>query len=302
MSVAGQKRPRWRQSVVLFCIFIYCSIFLVRPPKWLPTTLQEFIWGARGALLRLFKDGVNAIGEVSSPGDISIAIYFIVVAGLVPVVLARLAGRSLADLGWRCPNRLALRYCIVAFLIAGPFLMWMVRSPTIARPYLKQLDQLGFLAFAVFYLINMVTEHVLLHGIVLGLARPDGRWLEPRPIPPHSTGFVGALRWLGMAMPPTVCSNELDKREQLTHQFRKQRLLEFSAWLGLAPGCLAPMLFSAMLFGLVHLGKDTRELVLAFPGGLAQAYIAYRSNSWFTPFFIHLATASAALLMMMRMQ
>ncbi len=284
MNAASQSTKRWPQTLALVLIIVYCTVFLVNPPKWVPTVLQNLSHDVRGHVTRTIHRGVTAVAGAKSPRELIDAIYFLFIAGLFPVFVARIAGRNLHDLGWRWPNKLALRYFLVALAVSAPFLIWMVKSPTIATPYLKQLNRLGFAAFASFYVVNMFTEHLLLHGVVLGLARPDGRWPDPAPLPPPGKGPIGILRWLGLAMP----------RDHATDQ-------GVSAWLGLLPGCLIPMVFSALLFGMVHLGKDTRELVLAFPGGLAQAYIAYRSNSWFTPFLIHLATASVALAMMIWM-
>lgn len=280
MNSAAQRNPRWPQFLVWTIIVVYCAIFLVNPPGFVPDALQKMIREAQSLVSGAIGRGLSSLAGVRSPRELATAIYFLLIAGLIPALAARLAGRTLYDLGWRWPNKLAVRYFIVALVVSAPFLIWMVKSPTIATPYLKQLHRMGFTAFAGFYLVNMFTEHLLLHGIVLGLARPDGRWPQPAPAPAGS-GRLGVFGWLGMAMP-----HERDSGSR------------WSAWLGLAPGCLLPMFFSALLFGLVHLGKDSRELVLAFPGGLAQAYIAYRSNSWFTPFLIHLATASAALAMM----
>ena len=59
------------------------------------------------------------------------------------------------------------------------------------------------------------------------------------------------------------------------------------------------MVTSATLFGVVHIGKDPREMLLSVPGGLALAYVAYRSNSWLIPYILHLATAGTALALMM---
>jgi hypothetical protein len=282
---------RWMQSVAAGCIFLYCIILLVNPPQCAPTFLHSVIRSTQSAVVRLLHDGITAVLWEPVTRELTNAVYFLVIAGMVPLILSRIAGRRLYDLGWRGPNRLALRYCMLALIVAMPFLIWMVGSPTIARPYLKELERMGFLAFALFYSINMFTEHLLLHGVVLGLARPDGRWPDPWPLPPPAKGFVGVLRWLGLA-------NDAPWH----HPLEDRRLPNICVWLGLAPGCLMPILFSTFLFGMVHLGKDTRELALAFPGGLAQAYIAYRSNSWFTPLLIHLCTASAALLMMIWMQ
>lgn len=278
-------------------IFIYCTLLLVNPPQWLPTVLQNFVRDAQGLVVRIIGGGVKALKGDRSPGELVSAIYFLVIACFIPVFVARIAGRRLPDLGWRWPNRLALRYFIVALAISSPFLFWMVNSPTIGRPYLAQLDRLGFVAFAAYYLVNMFTEHLLLHGVVLGLARPDGRWPDPAPVPNPAKGLVGILRWLGLANP----THAISSGEGPTPRTNR-RSGALSRWLGLATGCLVPMALSALLFGLVHLGKDSRELILAFPGGLAQAYIAYRSRSWLTPFAIHLATASMALAMMLWMR
>lgn len=284
MNEQEQSNDRWMQSLAVAGIFVYAILFLVNPPQWLPVVLQNIVLGVQGLIVRAIRHGVGALGIENAPSELVSAVYFLFIAGLIPVLIAQIARRRLFDLGWRSPNRLALRYFLVALVVSAPFLIWMVNSPTIGRPYLKQLDRLGFVAFSAFYVINMFTEHLFLHGVVLGLARSNGRWPEGVSVPSLGNGFAGVLRWLGLGMPgPHSASRRV------------------SGWLGLMPGCLFPIFFSAMLFGMVHLGKDARELVLAFPGGLAQAYIAYRSNSWWTPFFIHLATASMALTMMVWM-
>ncbi len=64
--------------------------------------------------------------------------------------------------------------------------------------------------------------------------------------------------------------------------------------INLPDGCLLAVLASAMLFGLVHLGKDPRELMLSLPGGIALGYLAYRTNTWLIPLALHLATAGTA--------
>jgi|CXWL01.1.fsa_nt_gi hypothetical protein len=304
MNAALQQQPmkRWPHYLALSLLFVYCTILLVNPPKWVPIVLQNLSHDARGQVSHAIHRSVAAIAGAKLPRELIDATYFLCIAAFLPVCVARIAGRRLYDLGWRWPNRLALRYFIVALAVSAPFLIWMVKSPTIATPYLKQLNRLGFIAFAAYYLVNMFTEHLLLHGVVLGLARPDGHWPDAAPLPAPGRGFIGLLRWLGLAMPTPLPSREKGRDEgentRSLWPFRNSRLTDMRAWLGLAPGCLIPMVFSALLFGMVHLGKDTRELLLAFPGGLAQAYIAYRSNSWFTPFLIHLATASMALAMM----
>jgi hypothetical protein len=206
-------------------------------------------------------------------------------AGIIPWFAATAIGlRRPAFIGTRAPNRYAPRILLVSYLLAFPFLVWMVRSPAIGPYYMKQLDRLGITTYLAFYLVNMLTEHFLLHGVVLGVCHGDGRWPVVTDEASASAGAPrGFLVWLGLAQPTG------DARGW--ERFRR--------WIGLPSGCLPAMVTSAMLFGLVHLGKDLRELVLAFPGGVAQAYLAYRTNSWLTPFALHLATAATALGMML---
>ena len=199
MKASSQPIKRWPQSLVLALILIYCTVFLVNPPDWVPSVFHNLSHDARGQVTRAIQRGVTALAGTKSPRELIDAIYFLFIAGLFPIFVARIVGRSLHDLGWRWPNRLALRYFLVAMVIAAPFLIWMVKSPTIATPYLKQLDRLGFVAFAAFYLVNMFTEHLLLHGVVLGLARPGGRWPDAATLPPPVKGPIGFLRWLGLA-------------------------------------------------------------------------------------------------------
>lgn len=269
---------RWPRLLAIFVVFVYCTFFLVHAPQWFPAIIGQTSQEARTSIFTALHRAMTLLTGSARGSEVVTTIYLVVFAGALPLLLSRAAGRRPADLGWQKPNRLALRYFVLGFAFSCPFLLWMVQSPTIANSYLGQLRRLGFPLFAAFYFLNMLTEHLLLHGVVLGLGRPDGRWGRPAVIPPAGPGLLKTLRYLGMAVP--YAGNP-------------------SQWLGLAPGCLVPMFVSALLFGMVHLGKDTRELMLAFPGGLAQAYIAFRSNSWLTPFAIHLATASMALIMML---
>lgn len=212
-------------------------------------------------------------------------VYLLVTAGFIPwLAAAGLGLRRPAMIGMRIPNRYALRILPVAYLLALPFLVWMVRSPTIGSPYLNQLHRLGATVYLAYYLVNMLTEHFLLHGVVLGVCHRDGRWPM---VTDNASALAGRprgfLAWLGLAQ-PTGDARGLER---------------FRRWFGLPHGCTAAILTSGVLFGLVHLSKDPRELLLAFPGGVAQAFLAYRTNSWLTPFALHLTTAATALGMML---
>jgi membrane protease YdiL (CAAX protease family) len=72
-----------------------------------------------------------------------------------------------------------------------------------------------------------------------------------------------------------------------------------TCWLGLPTGCPIAIFASAALFGLIHGTKDFRELLLSIPGGIALAYLAYRTNSWLTPFVLHALTAGTACAMLL---
>lgn len=277
----GPRTSIWPRGIVALGLFAYCSMLLVQLPAWMPQFLRRGSELARGELLRVIRAGLSLVTGGEHVREVDGAGYLFLVAGVIPVVFAFACGRGLRDIGFRKPNRLALRYFVVAVLVSIPFLIWMVQSPTISRSYVRQLERLGIVAFAAYYLVNMLTEHLFLHGAVLGLVRREGCWIEAAPVGTGGGGVTRLLRWLGLANRPLRASG-------------------WSVWLGLAPGCIGPMFFSALLFGMVHLGKDARELILSFPGGLAQGYVAYRSNSWLTPFLIHLATALIAMVMMAR--
>jgi hypothetical protein len=129
------------------------------------------------------------------------------------------------------------------------------------------------------YLAGMIGEHFLFHGVMLSAFHPSLRW--PNAIPPISArakGWRGLLQWLGIAHPA----------EGHTPWSRVEH------WLGLRDGCLTPILVSAALFALIHVGKDPREAVLSVPGGMAMAFLAYRTDSLLTPLILHLATAGSA--------
>lgn len=269
----------WPRAFVIGLLVMYCAIFMIRAQSWYPESLISIVQGAQQGTMNFIKRALRTTG-LPEGGECVAGAYFLIIAAVVPLIAALLMGRRLRDLGCRLGNRYALRYFVLGFVISLPFLIWMVQSPTLAGPYLKQLNRIGAVGFCGFYLINMLTEHFLLHGVVLGLCTPCGRWPEVDAPQQTERRLIGLLRWLGLSGAGSKSGS-------------------MSGWLGLPPGCLLPIVVSALLFGGVHLGKDVRELVLSFPGGLAQGYIAFRSGTWFTPFALHLATASAALGMML---
>jgi hypothetical protein len=268
-------------------VVLFVTLMLVRLSSLLPPAVANIArWPAR--LIRTAVGAVfTAVGAGNAATELKFAAYLLVTAGALPWLAAWALGRGRpGDIGTRWPNRYAPRIIAIAYLVSLPFVYWMTQSESMAGRYLEHWRRCGPVIFLVSYLVNMVTEHFLLHGVVLGLCRREMRWPAAPPVRSHTAPggdpLSRLLRWIGMAQ-PTEDSRWTSRARQ---------------WLGLPEGCVAAMITSAVLFGLVHLGKDTRELMLSFPGGLAQAYVAYRTNSWLTPFVLHLATATTALGMM----
>ena len=265
----------------------YCLLFLVQPPESWPVPLRTAMHPPSQWVYHGIDATISVLGLEHSSPQLRGAAYLVVVAGVVPWLAMALIGRGHPRaMGFRRPNRYAWRMGSVGYLIAFPALVWMVNSPGFAGSYLGELRRAGAVSFTLYYLANMLTEHFFLHGLLLALFRYRRRWPHPAPVAvTTSTGLLAALEWLGLAQSTEgTCGWKRCTR-----------------WMGLPNGCVPAVLASAALFGLVHLGKDPRELLLSVPGGVALGYIAYRTNTWLTTFFLHVATASTALLMIMAM-
>ena len=266
---------------------IYCVVVYMSPATWWPGVVVDVkasilreVYGAIDEVLRI-------VGASSPSAELRNGIYLVLVAGIVPwLLLATLRRGQPYDLGCRLPNRIGWRLLLIGYLAALPFQYWMVLSPAFSRYYEPHLARAGFFAFAAFYAVNMLAEHFFFHGVLLGVCRVGHRWPSPPPIAVNAQSRWGRFgQWLGLAQP---------------HEGTRG-LARAIRWIGLPGGCLAPLVTSAILFGVVHLGKDPREMLLSVPGGLALGYVAYRSNSWLIPYILHLATAGTALGMMMIM-
>lgn len=282
-AIPSAKRRERRLPLVFAMALctVYCALFLVRAqPSW-PALLRDAMNGASSAVYR-FNAHLLALAGVESPDPaLRGYAYLALTAGGLPWLAMLVLGRGRpSDTGFRLPNRYGWRLSVVGFLIALPFLGWMIRGAEFAGPYLAHLERAGATAFIAYYLINMLTEHFLLHGVVLTACRADRRWPTSRQTLPASAGGRAAvLCWLGFAQSSGGATG----------------LRRLTRWLGLPDGCVPAIATSAALFGLVHIGKDARELLLSIPGGLAFAVLAYRTDSWLTVFLLHVATAGTAL-------
>lgn len=279
-TLPWRDRGRVLTYVAIAVATAYCAALLARPQPFWPALIRKAIGYPSQWLSNLIDAGLYSIDAAHAQTELRSGIYLLFAAGVVPWLVLALLGRGRPhDLGFRRPNRLGWRFVVVGYLIACPFLVWMVRGTDFAGPYLRQLQGAGGLAFCLYYFINMLTEHFFFHGALLAVFRVGGRWPAPPQVSFDGTGSLPRVfQWMGFTQPPPG-----------VHGMR--RVLR---GIGLPDGCLLAVLASAVLFSLVHLGKDPRELLLSLPGGIALGYLAYRTNTWLVPFVLHLATAGTA--------
>jgi hypothetical protein len=347
----SRKLGTTRLVVAMTLAGAYCLVFLARPPQswraYLPAaTATGPLW-----VLRQIDAGYAALGVELVGRQLRDGTYLLLMSGAVPWLALALVRRGRPyDLGCRRPNRFAWRLIAVGYVGSLPLLVWMVGGSSFASHYLPQLQRVGFWPFALYYLVNMASEHFFFHGVLLAAFRSDWRWpAPPREVAWSDTGEWHAhareprcsssgnvprrawawhpasrwmlrrgLQWLGLAQPvarPEYASSaEGDRSPTARSTTAAPRNMvasrdavvpgstvgsRITGWLGLPGGCVPAIVASAVLFSLVHVGKDARELLLSLPGGVALGYLAYRTNTWLTPFVLHLATAGTACLMML---
>ncbi|MFQ5494039.1 MAG: CPBP family intramembrane glutamic endopeptidase [Phycisphaerae bacterium] len=293
----------------------YSAVFLV---PVLPPQVQETAFAIR----RLGLSAITALFSCLDGGaliDLQRAAYYAVTMVLIPWASLALWKRGRPrDLGLRIPNRFGWRILVAGYVPAVPFLWWMTQSPGFARPYQATFDRGGVGLTLLHYLFVFFAEHFFFHGVLLAICRSDRRWPSvtnvtrvpdsshgvphsshgvphsspqakgggrlPPVLPPTRAAprWVRSLQWIGLGQPAGGAAG----------------FAKIARRIGLPPGCGAAVVCSGLLFAAVHLTKDPRELLLSLPGGLALAYIAYRTNSLLTPFVLHMATAATAALFM----
>ncbi len=266
---------------------LYCLSVIGSPSASWTARLPKVAIELRGRLYGGVQSLLSWLGLSEWGGsELRDSLYLLLVGCAIPWIVMGLLRRGRpSDIGFRRPNALSWRFILVSLIVASAPLVWLGLQPTLGQYYLPHLRRAGILPFSLYYLCNMFSEHFLLHGVILAAFRPGLRWPTAAggAASEGSDGFVRPLRWLGFA--------------QSTGEARGVQRV--SRWSGLADGCVAGILGSTVLFALVHVGKDPRELVTSIPGGLALAFMAYRTNSWLTPFFLHLLTAGTVCLVML---
>ncbi len=304
VGAAAGARFRAPAFLVKFAaLAIYVALLLSALPKVPHAGVDAALRRPRQAVMRAVNALADSAGVAPSAYFVRQGAFFTLTMLAGPwLILACLRRRRPAELGWRMPNVFGPRLLGVSYLVALPFIVWMAASPTF-RPYYESQIKRGAAGFLSFYAVTMVGEHFLFHGVILAVLYPGARWPGARgggagssaatctvgigassPCLPFSpmTWWRDGLRWLGLAN---------DRRGA-------------SGWRGVMRGLGVPdygewaVLASGVLFALVHWGKDVRELMLSLPGGIASAYLAYRTDTLATPLLLHLATAGTAYVLM----
>ena len=266
---------------------LYVLWLVVQPPKWIDPEFRRVWRMPQLALHRVVAFVYDAVGFESPSVHLQAAGFYVVSLLIVPwIVIILLRRNRPADMGWRRPNRLLLRIVACSFIVSIPFLYWMVNSPTFPD-YYKPYIEAGPIRLIFYYVVVLFCEHSLMEGTLLGLFRLGHRW----PVPPvliqdATSGGRRALQWIGLAQ-PTRGANGLKR---------------VTRWLGLADGCVGAIALSGVLFGMIHWGKNGREFLLSFPGGVFLAFLAYRCNSWHAPYLLHASTVVVAGLMMLTLR
>ncbi|MCA9666424.1 MAG: CPBP family intramembrane metalloprotease [Myxococcales bacterium] len=180
--------------------------------------------------------------------------------GAAVLVLAA-AGRSPRSLGLARATRQGWRLVGVAFVAALPVMIVVGMQQAVQRYYAAIFRADGVMALVANALV-LLSEHVILQGVILALALPSGTLQrEEEPL------RRGRLAALGLGLPD-------GERGVL-------------AWLGVPAGVWPALVFSAVLFGLVHAGKASAEIAAAFPGGLGLALLTYRVRAVWPAVLLH---------------
>ncbi|MHC5110864.1 MAG: CPBP family intramembrane glutamic endopeptidase [Planctomycetota bacterium] len=293
--------------ILLSAFTLYSGILFVIPGSWCPERLRDLWrrprhWAGEQIEASWIQFGIPEPGINLINGT-----YFVLTAALIPLVILAIARRGyrptslarqrhgsgqasslwvtlLNDLGLRKPNRLCLRFLVIAVLVVTPLLWWMVRAPGVAEGYFNWVSKHGWASVAAYYVVVLFVEHLFFHGVILSLASPGGVFPTPEPLVASGRGSVGrVLAWLGLGQTDTT-PGEAGK---------------VYPWLGLPRGCAFAILLAGILFGMAHAGKNPRELLLSFPGGILCGFLAIRANSWLVPWLIHLGIGGSATLMML---
>ena len=281
---ACTRAARWSVVAAMIVVAAYCTLMVCLNHSWYPDSLHDVIATTRRYVYGAIHRGLALVGIAKPGSHVRFSTYLLLIVGFVPwLSMAILRRGRPADIGLRMPNRYAWRILLVAYLAVLPLLVWMSAGPGFADTYLAGYKR-GRSAFLSSYFVNMLVEHLFFHGIMLAAFRASGRWPNaPRVGLRNGGAWSRALQLVGLAQ---SAHHECPAANGLPARITR--------WLGIADGCGAAIIGSGVLFYWIHVGKNPREALLSLPGGIASAWLAYRTNSALTPLILHLATAGTA--------
>ena len=259
-----------RAAILLPLLAAYLTSFWGRFDERWPWLVREHCGSVMRRALDLYVRHVTIPpGEYLVHRQYVWLLVGVVMAGIIPLSLAALAGRWPGSMGLRLPNRWGWRMvalCVgvtipFAFVFAGERIGMMGKYQPSAG--LQLLIMIGV----------SVPEHIFLTGVCL--ASFCAGWRLPRPAelaPVEGTEVNRAFRWLGLAQPadPSL-------------PFERRAL----AWWGLDGPSLLAIVCAGLLFGLIHVGAGRVEFASSFAGGFALGYLVWRSGSIWPGWAIH---------------
>ena len=285
-STTGPGGVRWTSHALSVAIAaaaaIYVSLFWVRAQLWMPRGFRDVI-----RQFHLFAGrqvtAATALVDWTPTGRWGWALVSLAMGLVLPWLVMVLIGRGRPrDLGLRWPNRIGWRLIAVGYIGSLPLLVLMASSAATRAYYEHEITHWSLGRLFGPYLIVLIAEHFLFHGVLLAALRPGRRWpTVPTPAPVDGGVVHRVARWIGLAQ-PTECARGLGR---------------LGRWIGLPDVCWGALLLQTALFGLVHVGKSPAEVAMSFPGGLAMGYVAYRCNSWLVPMVLHAGTGLSVLVL-----
>lgn len=262
----------WTIGLIVYSLVAFVS----HQSAFAQALYPEWLLKVRPTVIAYIQEWITEFGW-SQRRELVLGVYFFITAGLIPFFALLVANRwRPRDWGLRMPNRVGWRVLIVGWLIALPALVWLSRQSQFTEAYRRWLGDAGWSLAVSYYLSVFVVEHFFFHGALLALGRRDRRWPDAAPvITTPGALWNRALQWIGIAQP---IGNVRGGATVLR-------------WLGLPVGCWWPVLLSGVLFWVAHFGKHPGEALLSLPGGVASAFVAYRTNSLLVPFGLHVGCA-----------
>lgn len=238
---------------------LYTSLFWIQPLRK-TTPWKEWYRFVDRSLYDVLGFGGAWRWAVKSYLMVGLAILLLWALGKKPKALGM--GR-MAQQGWRI--------IALAMALAFPVEVWLGMRPTIHRYYASMFSASGWEPVLANALVIAV-EHALIEGVILALALPPGWSFEELGDDPPRRG---RLAWLGFGLPEGERG--------------------FFAWIGVPAVVFPALIGQAVVFGVVHSGKEVAEFWTAWPGGLGLGLLTYRIRSVWPSVLLHLGTGAVIL-------